>query len=835
MTYLTLIQDPFISKVSMIVHDNLSNELFGVEQMAEKAGLSRGHLHRKIKSLTGHSPNHFLSLIRLYYGQELLTDNNLSVAEVADMVGFNSNTYFIKCFSDHFGVPPGKFKLLGNEEVLLQTVPDFINAFKHIISEYEGKKTNKKTLNNLPDPPTRFFGRKSEIDEVINLLSNNKIVSVIGAGGSGKSRFALEVGRAINLLFPDGVWLISLAPITQPKLVLHVFGEIFNMIEQDPDEILKTLASRISHKKMLLIVDNCEHLIDECARILTHLTHFTLKPKFLITSREVLKISGESVYTLPTLPIPQGVDPSDLTGLTENISIQLFLDRARLVRPDFSWNKENSGPVVEICQKLDGIPLAIELAASRTRFISPAQIAEHLGHELKVLSTDLRTSLPRHKTLEATMDWSVSLLTEEEKQLFFRLCLFNTVFGAEAIEEVCNFGALKNANFNEIIASLVDKSILVMVEFADRTRYKLLEPTKQYAYSKLDNEDLVILKDRYIDYHISYARQAHNERIFNEAAHLPKLVAEHPNFIRALEMAREQPQKFVMLAGYLGWYWWEHSELLIGKEHLAEAMKLYQVEDKHLARCLFYYGIMETWYAGNNPEPEKGLEKTVRAMDIFNDINDEIYLANMYPQYGFIHLACRKHERGAEILNEGLKLRTTKESPVLQLYYKMFLSWYHIVREEPEKAAPVINEAYKNIHLSRSSWYTTVCKHIYADIPLFCGDYKEGERRYLAAILHAHKASIFLQVAVEMTGLAMSLAGQGRHKKALRLTGAALEKFEEMNAKLMRLDFWDNGFNKTVGKSMQVVEESEVHLLMAEGRSMGFEEAIEYASNVEED
>jgi len=824
-----------MKKVSITVHDNLSNELFGVEELSGALCVSRSQLNRRMKALTGATPIQFLGFIRLYYGMELLMCKRLSVAEVADQVGFNSNTYFIKCFSDHFGTPPGKFKHQNDQVNIEEPVPEFVKAFRYIISEYEGNTEQKKTPTNLPDPPTRFFGRQTEMEEVIHLLNNNKLVSVLGAGGSGKSRFSIELGKMLKYMFPDGIWLISLAPITQEKLVLNEFVEALHMVEQDPNEILKTLTSKISHKKALFIVDNCEHLIDECARILAHLTHFTLKPKFLVTSREALRISGECLYILPTLPVPSDSELEDNKSLTENISVQLFMDRARLVRPDISWNQENRLPVMRICQKLDGIPLALELAASRTRFLTPTQIADHLTRELKILSTDLRASLPRHKTLEATIDWSIGLLSENEKLLFFRLCLFNTIFDVNAVREICSFSPLENANFEQIISSLVDKSILLMVENDDVARYKLLEPTKQYAYNKLKRTELDLLKERYTGYYMAFARRSHRGHMTNGEDHIQKVINENANFLGALELVRGQPQKFAILAGHLWWYWWEHSEVIVCKDYLRDALMLYQEEDIHLARVLLYYGSMEAWYAGNNPHPEQGLEKAVRAIEIVKKINNEKHLATMYPILGFIHLVYGKFERGVQILNEGLNFEITKNDVVLQFNYKLFQSWYFLMIDEPEKARPLINEIYEKINLFKSAWQITTCMHIYADIPLFCGDFLTAERRFIDATITAQKLRNDLQAAIDLTGLAMALAGQKRHAKAIRLTGAAHEKFEEMNAKPVRLDFWEKGFENTVGKSIQALDSSEAHLFMAEGRSMGFEEAVEYASRTEED
>lgn len=836
MDYPALIHSTLMITLSRVVHNNLSNELFGVEELAQAMGMSRGHLYRRVRALTGSSPNMMLNIIRLHYGKELLDSDNFTIAEVAYKVGFNSNTYFIKCFSDHFGVSPGRYKQQRAAqhtavETMAHETPPFVQAFRTIISSFENQNLQKETPDNLPTPATRFFGREKEIDAILEILSSRKLVSVIGVGGTGKTRVAIEAGRKVKHLFPDGVWFINLAPITQEKLVINAFGEAINIKDQDADVMLKTITTKISNRKMLLIVDNCEHLADECARILTHLLSFTLKPKFLITSREVLKVSGETTFVIPPLPVPQ-TRPEDQTLPEENESVLLFVDRARLVNPGFSLTDANGDSIVQLCQKLDGIPLAIELAASRIRIMSPMQIAERLHDEFKILSSDVRPALPRHKTLEATIDWSINLLSEKEKTLFFRLPVFNSDFDLEDVESICHFSPLRSDEISDLIVQLADKSLLTTIEKKPGIiRYKLLEILKQYAANKVGENDFIELKKRYVEYYMAIAREGFSYRIKGNPPLMTKLELGHDNIIGALENVRGDFDRFANLSSYMAWYWYEHSRVFVATEYLNSSLRVYQKRDAVLSRLLFGLALMQAWYTES--DSRAGLENAAKAVSIPDQHDPD--LLNMYPQYGMIQIINTEYEAAEKILKAGMQSRVALENPSLLMRFKIFHAWNFINQNRPDAAEPILNDIHNNAHHLGNDWDTTVFKHIYADIPLLKDEYELAELRYIESLKAAWQAGNSLQAAIELLGVAMAVSGQGRHKKALRLNGAFFEKFEELNAKMPRLKFWDDCYVKTIVNSIEAVGKDEHQLLNIEGRAMGFEAARQYAVKVKQD
>lgn len=825
-----LLRNTFMINLSKVVHNNISNELFGVEELAQALGMSRGHLYRKIRMLTGYAPNTFLSIIRLYYGKELLSSDNFTVAEVAYKVGFNSNTYFIKCFSDHFGMSPGKFKQQGlGAKPPLTSIPTVIQVFRSIISTFENQGLHKHTQDNLPNPATRFFGREKEIDAIIDLLANRKMVSIIGVGGSGKTRVAIEAGRNVKHLFSDGVWFINLAPITQARLVINAFGEVFSIKDQDADVMLKTITSKISNRNVLLIIDNCEHQADECARILAHLLNFTLRPKFLITSRELLKVSGEAAFVIPPLPIPHGEESQD--RLLENESVQLFVDRAQLVKPGFALSPGNSEDIIQLCDKLDGIPLAIELAASRIRIMNPGQIIERLKNEFKILSSDARTSLPRHQTLEATIDWSINLLSEKERILFYRLSIFNSDFDLEGAESICCFKPFVAQEISDIVFQLADKSLLTIVESSGVIRYKLLEIMKQYAANKIQEKEMEQLRERYLVYYTYLARQAFEYRIKGNPPLIAKLEVEQNNIVGALECARSHPDSLADLSGYLAWFWYERSKVFVATEYLNHSIKSYKGQDARMARLLFGLALMQAWYTES--DSEAGLHNAEMAVNMLRE--DDPELLNMLPQYAMIQIINREYASAEKILLNGMNAKYTAGNPALMLRYKIFYSWNFINQHRPDIAETTLNEIHGQAGNLGNEWDITVFKHIYADIPLLKGEYELAELRYIESMKSAFHSGNALQAAIELLGVAMSVAGQGKHRKALRLNGAFFEKFEELNAKMPRLKFWDDCYERTLGKSMEYIGNDETQLLTIEGRSMGFEAARLYAMKVNND
>ncbi|HEX9076869.1 MAG TPA: BTAD domain-containing putative transcriptional regulator, partial [Anaerolineae bacterium] len=340
-------------------------------------------------------------------------------------------------------------------------------------------------LTNLPIPLTSFIGRKREMAEGKRLIASQRLVTLTGAGGSGKTRLAIQIATDLVDAFRDGVWWVELAALTEGALVPQAVAQALGVREVPNQPLSETLVHFLHARQLLLVLDNCEHLVNACAELAIELLSVCPDLKVLATSREALGLTGEVAWPVPTLALPDPKQVSLQDLLMQFEGIRLFVERAVVVKPDFVVTPQNARAVVEVCRRLDGIPLAIELAAARIKILTVEHIAARLDDRFNLLTTGSRTALPRQKTLRATIDWSYDLLIPETQKLFRRLSVFAGGFTLDAAEAVCTDESLERSTVLKELSRLVDRS-LVLVEQQDRTeRYRMLETIRDYAYGKL--------------------------------------------------------------------------------------------------------------------------------------------------------------------------------------------------------------------------------------------------------------------------------------------------------------------------------------------------------------
>ena len=364
------------------------------------------------------------------------------------------------------------------EQVYQLLAPDLPEAFPALLSL-------NYLSNNLPAQLTSFVGREEDLAEISSLLHEHRLVTLTGAGGVGKTRCAIQIGAELLDGSGDGVWLAELAPISDPALVATVIAQALNVQAPPNRPILDTLLAYLKRKRLLLILDNCEHVIDEARTVVGAILHACPDVRILATSREGLNISGETTYRMPSLAVPSS-DRFSSDEAPRFGAVQLFIDRALSSDKRFALTAENAPHVAEICRRLDGIPLAIELAAARVKVLSPQQLAQKLDERFRVLTGGDRSALPRHQTMRALIDWSYDLLSSEERALFRKLAIFAGGFTLESASEVCSDEAIDEIATLDVLSSLVDKSLVQTEPVGSGTRYRLLESTRQYAREKLN-------------------------------------------------------------------------------------------------------------------------------------------------------------------------------------------------------------------------------------------------------------------------------------------------------------------------------------------------------------
>jgi predicted ATPase len=460
--------------------------------------------------------------------------------------------------------------------------------------------------HNLPMPTTTYVARRGELPQVVQRLRESRLLTLTGSGGSGKTRLALEVARDLLTVYAAGVWLVELAPLTDPLLVPQAIATALGVREASDRPLLATVVDYLRGRAVLLILDSCEHLIDACARVADTLLRTSERLQILATSRELLGITGEAIWRVPALAMPEppaaAASPEDLAAaVRQSEAGQLFADRARLGSPSFTVTAENAAAVEKVCRRLDGIPLAIELAAARVAVLSVDQIAARLDQRFRLLTGGSRTALPWQQTLRPTIDWSHQLLSDDERALWRRLAVFVGGWTPEAAEAVgaSSEGGVGADDVLDLLVRLAAKSMILVEEPASSgraaRRFRLSETTRPYAEEKLlDAGEAAMARDRHRDWFVGLAEQAMvGMEGPDQKQWFEGLEAEHGNLRAALAWALEGPEgaePLLRLAAALGRFWQSRGYPQEGRRWLEIALQGAPGPTEARARALNWLG-----------------------------------------------------------------------------------------------------------------------------------------------------------------------------------------------------------------------------------------------------
>ncbi|MFN2251857.1 MAG: tetratricopeptide repeat protein [Anaerolineae bacterium] len=419
--------------------------------------------------------------------------------------------------------------------------PEPVYQLEHasLASRFPPPRTLDRLPTNLPIRLTRFIGRESELDVVGRLVRESRLVTLVGAGGTGKTRLALQAAADVMVHWPDGAWLVDLAPLAEPDQVYPAVAAVLGIREEQGRPTAGAVIDALRRRNLLLILDNCEHLIAECARMADDILTSCAGVTMLATSREALGIAGESCFRVPPLTTPPSTNGGAAVDLAQYEAVQLFVDRAQEVATGFELRDDNMAAIAEICSRLDGIPLALELAAARLAGLSANQVAQRLDQRFQLLTGGSRVALPRQQTLRAAVDWSYDLLDVRERTVLARLSVFASGCTLEAAESVCAGGAVARDDVMDLVLQLAGKSMVSVARGQHGTRYNLTQTMRDYAAEKLlQSGEVEAVRSRHLEH---FAREVDSaERLPDGpelATRLDRLDAEYDNVTAALRWA----------------------------------------------------------------------------------------------------------------------------------------------------------------------------------------------------------------------------------------------------------------------------------------------------------
>ena len=473
---------------------------------------------------------------------------------------------------------------------------------------------------NLPVQLSSLVGREAELATVKRALADSRLVTLTGVGGAGKSRLALQAASDLVKDYADGTWLVELAPVSEPERVTSAVASGLAIPEDPHRTPAETLAEQLRSRQLLVVVDNCEHVLATCADLLAGLLSAAPGLRVLATSREGLGVPGEVVIPVPSLAIPDEATEVDL--LPSFSAVQLFVERARAVRPDFELTPANGKAVAQIVRRLDGIPLALELAAARVKVLSPEQIATRLSDRFRILSGGPRTALPRQQTLRAAMDWSYQLLDDVEQHILRRLSAFMGSCTMEAVEAICGRDGIEAVDIIDVLSRLVDKSLVVVVP-GPENRYRLLETVRQYGLERLEEAgESETTRAAHRDWCSTMVQSAADQIRGGrqQARWLELLELQHDDLHSALDWScsRGDPTS-LKIAVDAAWFWYLHGHWDEARRSLQRSIAVEGAEPTSKARGSAWAGVF-AWRRGDLNQAKEYAQASLR---VLTDTGDE--------------------------------------------------------------------------------------------------------------------------------------------------------------------------------------------------------------------
>ena len=683
--------------------------------------------------------------------------------------------------------------------------------------------------NNLPLELSSFVGREKELAEVKRLLEDSRLLTLTGSGGCGKTRLALAAAGELSEGFEDGAWLVELAPLADPSLVAQAVAATLGVREQPGRPMTETLSDHLRSRELLLVLDNCEHLIEACAELAEALLRFCPGLCVLATSREALGITGEVAWPVPSLSLPDLRRLPDIGSLPHYESARLFVERAVAVRPDFVLTEQNASAVAQVCYRLDGIPLAIELAAARAKVLTVEEVADRLDDSFGLLSAGGRTVMPRQRTLHATMDWSHDLLLEEERILFRRLSVFAGGFTLGAAEWVCAGEALERGGVLESLSHLVDKSLVVAQEEGGEARYRLLKLVRQYGTEKLgESGETGQVSKRHAAFFLGLAERVEPELNGPEqVGRLDELERENGNLRIVMSWALSEGE--VGTAARLGWalrrFWLLRAHQGEGRRWM-EALLERDIPPYPRSRIVMLAALMShaqgDYQACEVYAPE--------ALALSRHANDEPCAAYALSLLGLAAMHRGEVEAAMARFEESLQLlRRSGEEQTVPLVH-VWLGNASLVQGDSEHATRMFEEALTLARRRGDRLATNIALYNLAQLALVEADHRSAARMLKEGLTFSWQMGDLANLSYFLEALVVVASARGEAERSARMLGAAEGSMEEAGAPVYKYYTPDRAlYDSALANAHSHLDEAAWTTAWTEGRAMTTEQAVEYA------
>jgi predicted ATPase len=687
-----------------------------------------------------------------------------------------------------------------------------------------------RSKHNLPYQLTSFIGREQEIAQLEDLVTAHRLVTLTGAGGAGKTRLAIEVASRLIDAFPDGVWLAELAALSDPRLVPQALAQALEVKNQPKRPVMEMLSEHLATKKLLLVLDNVEHLLEACVQFVDLILRRSPDVVILVTSRERLGIAGELTYRVPSLTVPGTNETLTPETVSSYEGVRLFVERAKLVRPNFDLTAENASSIASICARLDGMPLAIELAAPRLRSMSVEELSERLDQRFAFLTDGSPAALPRHRTLRSMIDWSHDLLTDLERAVLRRISVFAGGWTLAAAEDVCIDDDIEKSDIIGLLTSLVDKNLIVTEEHDGTTRYRMLETIRQYALDRVrEAGEEAQWRDRHFAWVLALAEESFEPLTGpDQGLWLDRMARELDNFRAALGWAIERKLSDALrIAPNLSRWWVRRAHASEAREWFSRLLDVIPGDQAKLdrARALGAVGNL----ALNEGDHDEAERLTRESLALYRKLDDPRRLASVQTNLALLELARGRYAEAEPLLVECATLARGLGDAHLLAVNLGNLSIAVRALGDGDKAAALLEES---LALARNVGDRFLISEILGD---------RGRAECRDGNLEAAEASLVesLTIADDLTdpdasaealeGFAELAVAKHAAKRSATILGAAARLRDEMGLPIPMHE--EHEHKRVAATARAALGDDAFDRAWREGRAMDLDEAVRYTLN----